>query len=260
MDDQKVIHAAGFGEARRESIFRVGSVSKLFNAVAVMQQVEAGKLDLDAPLPADVLPVNPFFDSPPVTLRQTLCHRSGLQRESPVGGYFDETQPGVAATVASVQPCVLATRPGAKTRYSNIAPTIAGHLVERTSGLLFEDYQHAHLLGPLGMANSAWTLARARRELILPSRMRVADGKGGWFNRPAPLFDLGTIPAGNLFSTVDDLAKFASALLRGGGREFCKPDTLSEMVAGAIRVAEKSPILRSWLYHWPVAGSPSDQP
>src|SRR4029434_2277746 len=50
VDDQKAVHAAGYGEARRDSIFRVGSISKLFNAIAVMQQVEAGKLDLDAPL------------------------------------------------------------------------------------------------------------------------------------------------------------------------------------------------------------------
>src|SRR5580658_2420432 len=188
VDDQKVVYAAGFGQARRDSVFRVGSVSKLFNALAVMQQVEAGKLDLDAPLPAEVRPLNPFIDNPPVTLRQTLCHRSGLPRESPAGGYFDDSQPGLEATVASMRSCVLATRPGAKTRYSNIAPSIAGLLVERASGLSFEDYQHRHLLEPLGMADSAWTLARAPRGRVIPSRMRVADGSGGWTLRPAPVF------------------------------------------------------------------------
>ena len=65
---------------------------------------------------------------------------SGLLRESPVGGYFDDSEPGLAATVASVRPCVLATRPGTVTRYSNLAPSIAGMLVERASGLSFEDY------------------------------------------------------------------------------------------------------------------------
>jgi serine beta-lactamase-like protein LACTB len=228
VDDQRIVYAAGFGEARRDSVFRVGSISKLFNAIAVMQQVEAGKLALDAPLPAEVLPLNPFPGAPPVTLRQILCHRSGLQRESTVGGYFDDSQPGLAATLASVRCCVLATRPGEKTRYSNVAPSIAGQLVERASGQSFGDYQRDHLLGPLGMTSSAWSLARTPRKRIVVSHMRVVDGHDGWKRRRAPLFDLGTLPAGNLFSTAEDLARFASALLADGGG-LVKPDTLREM-------------------------------
>ncbi len=228
VDDQRVVYAAGFGQARRDSIFRVGSVSKLLNAVAVLQQVEAGRLELDAALPADLLPLNPFIDNPPVTLRQLLCHRSGLQREAPVGGYYDDSEPGLAATVASVQPCVLATRPGAVTRYSNLAPSLAGLLVERASGLSFEDYQRTRLFNPLGMADSFWTRKQVPPGRLVTSHMRVADGGGGWIRRTAPVFDLGTIPAGNLFSTVDDLARFASALLAGGGG-LVKPETLVEM-------------------------------
>ncbi len=228
VDDQRVIYAAGFGEAKRDSIFRVGSISKLFNAVAVMQQVEGGKLDLDAPLPAAVLPLNPFAGEPPVTLRQMLCHRSGFQRESPLGGYFDASEPGLAATVASIRSCVLVTRPGEKTRYSNVAPSLAGHLVEQVTGQPFEEYQREHILASLGMTNSAWTLAHTPHKRIARSHMRVADGHGGWRRRAAPLFDLGTLPAGNLFSTAEDLAHFASALLAGGSG-LLKPETLQQM-------------------------------
>lgn len=230
VDDQQTIFSAGYGEANKDSLFRCGSISKLFNAVAVMQQVEAGKLDLDAPLQTygdGLLPVNPYPDSPPVTLRQILCHRSGLPREAPVGGYFDPAQPSLAATVASMAGTVLATRPGEKTRYSNVAPSIAGNLVEIVSVQPYEVYQHAHVLGPLGMSNSAWTLARTRQPIIV-SHMRVADGHGGWTRREAPLFDLGTIPAGNLFSSAEDLARFVSALA-AGGRGVLKPQTLAEM-------------------------------
>lgn len=228
VDDQRVVYASGFGEARRDSLFRVGSISKLFNAVAVMQQVEAGRLNLDAPVPPELLPLNPFADAPPVTLRQLLCHRSGLPRESAVGGYLDVSEPGLAATVASARAAVLATRPGEKTRYSNLGPSLAGFLVERASGMAFEDYQRERILGPLGMHSSAWTLARADRERIVGSWMRVADGRGGWRRIATPLFDLGTIPAGNLFSTVDDLARFASELLDGGGR-ILRPESLRAM-------------------------------
>jgi serine beta-lactamase-like protein LACTB len=238
VEDQRVVYAAGFGEARRDSVFRVGSVSKLFNAIAVMQQVEAGKMDLDAPLPFDVLPLNPFLDHPAVTLRQLLCHRSGLQREAPVGGYLDDSEPGLAATIASVRPCVLASRPGSVTRYSNLAPSIAGMLVERASGISFEDYQSARVLEPLGMACSAWTRTRVPRDRLVVCNMRVSDGHGGWTRRAAPVFDIGMIPAGNLFSTVDDLAKFASALLAGGGG-LVKPETLQEM--WRVQFKQKNP-------------------
>src|SRR5438105_4649990 len=120
VDDQRLVYSTGFGEAARDSVFRVGSISKLFTAIAVMQQVEAEKLDLDTAIPSELLPVNPFPGAPPVTLRQILCHRSGLQREAAIGGYFDDSEPGLAATVASVRPCVLVTRPGEKARNSNL--------------------------------------------------------------------------------------------------------------------------------------------
>ena len=228
IDDQKTIYLKGFGEAKEDSVFRVGSISKLFNAVAVMQQVEAGKLDLDAPIDAALLPTNPFPDAPPVTLRQLLCHRSGLQRETAVGSYFDDSEPGIEATVASLHHGVLVTRPGEVTRYSNIGPTLAGHLVEKASGMDFVSYQKEKVLKPLGMSDSAWLQKDLPEGRLVKAHMRVADGKGGWTRREAPVFDLGTIPAGNLYAPAGDLARFASALLADGGG-LLKPETLAEM-------------------------------
>jgi CubicO group peptidase (beta-lactamase class C family) len=227
IDDQRVVYAEGFGEAKRDSIFRVGSISKLFNAVGVMQQVEVGKLSLDAPLPEEVTPINPY-PGMKVTLRQILCHRSGFTRESMVGGYLDGSEPGLDATVASVSSSVLVTRPGEKTRYSNIAPSVAGWMVQKVSGEPFEDYQRKHILNPLGLTNSAWSLSHADRKRIVGSHIRIADGRGGFDRRQTPLFDLGTIPAGNLFSTAEDLGRFASALM-AGGRGILKTSTLEQM-------------------------------
>ena len=78
-------------------------------------------------------------------------------------------------------------------------------------------YMQENILGPLGMTNSAWTLARTSRDRLVISRMRVARGLGAWTSREAPLFDLGASPSGNLVSTVHDLAKFASAMMADGG-------------------------------------------
>lgn len=210
-DGQRIVHAAGYGEANVDSIFRAGSISKLFNAVAVMQLVEARRLDLDAPyatLPGAILPVNPFTGAPPITLRQMLSHRSGIQRESPIGGYLDGSQPTLASTCESVRGCVLVTPPNAKTRYSNIAPSLAGRTVEDVSGQSFETYQQEHLFEPMGMRNSAWLLKDVPGGKVIPSRLIVADGQGGFARETTPLFDLGTVPAGNLFSTAPDLARF----------------------------------------------------
>jgi len=139
-----------------------------------------------------------------------------------------EKVPGLLATVASIQPCVLATKPGEKTRYSNIAPSLAGHLVERATKMRFEEYQQKRLLEPLGMKSSAWTFSQVPQGRLIRSHMRLADGHGGWIRRDAPGFDLGTIPAGNLFTTAGDLARFASALLADGSG-LVKPETLKEM-------------------------------
>jgi CubicO group peptidase (beta-lactamase class C family) len=228
VENGKTIYANGYGEATRNSVFRVGSVSKLFNAVAVMKEVERGNLDLDAPIPQEVLPLNPFPDQPQITLRHLLSHRSGLQRESSLGGYYDDSQPTLAATVASLRDSVLVTRPGEKTRYSNIGPSLAGYLVEKSAGISFEAYQREHLLGPLEMSDSAWTLGNVPEGKLVRSHMRVADGNGGWKRQETPVFDLGTIPAGNLYSTVDDLAKFAIALMSDGGGIISK-SSLEEM-------------------------------
>lgn len=228
VDDQSVVYSAGFGEARRDSAFRVGSISKLFNAIAVMQQVEKGRLNLDAPLPVEVLPINPFPGTPPVTLRQLLCHRSGLPREAPVGGYLDGSAPTLASTVESLRDCVLVTQPGAKTRYSNTGPSLAGTMVERATGLDFEEYQRQHILSPLGITNAAWRLKNLPPGLLVPSHLRLADGRGGWRHVLTPVFDLGTIPAGNLFASALDLGRFASALIAGGAPMLGR-GTLDEM-------------------------------
>src|SRR5262245_16707528 len=98
VEDQTVVWAKGFGHADRahtrlaapETVYRVGSVSKLFTDLAVMQLVDEGKLDLDAPVARYLPEFRPDNRSGvPITLRHLMAHRSGLIREPPVGNYFD---------------------------------------------------------------------------------------------------------------------------------------------------------------------------
>ncbi|MGO9109537.1 MAG: serine hydrolase domain-containing protein [Thermoguttaceae bacterium] len=235
VDDQRIIYSAGFGNVKRDSIFRAGSISKLFNAVAIMQLVEQGKLDLDVPIETygpEFKIIVPFDNVPAITLRHLLCHRSGMIRESPVGGYFDFKEPGLAETVASIRSCVLVNPPNIKTRYSNIGPSIAGQILATVAGMEYARYQQEHLLKPMGMSSSSFVLAGIPRQRLAKSYMQVADGHGGFTEQEAPVFDLGTIPAGNLFTTAEDLARFVSMLAAGGragGRQIVSKATLDQM-------------------------------
>lgn len=243
VDDQRLVYVNGFGladarrrrPARADTVYRAGSISKLFTAVAAMQLVEQGRLDLDGPVtaydPAFGI-VNPFSNSPPITLRQLMCHRAGMIRESPVGGYFDASEPGVEQTVRSIAACALVHPPNTKTKYSNVGPTVVGHVVATVAGLPFEVYQRRQVLGPLGMVDSDFRLTRRLKGRLATGYLPVADGRGGFREIEAPQFELGTLPAGNLYTSAEDLARFLMFLFAEGtanGRALLKPESLAQM-------------------------------
>lgn len=243
VDDQKIVFSGGFGlddknsrkPATAKTVYRAGSISKLFTALSVMRLVEEGKLDLDEPVTTylpDFSIVVPFEDCPPITLRQLMCHRSGLIREAPAGGYLDDSEPTIDATVASVAPCVLTHRPNTTTKYSNLGVTVVGQAVARVSGMPFERFQRENVLGPMGLNSSGFALDGAMRERLSTSYMRVADGRGGFLEIETPHFELGTIPAGNLYTRAEDLARFLSILFAGGmagDERIINAETLEEM-------------------------------
>jgi CubicO group peptidase (beta-lactamase class C family) len=239
ISDQETILVRGFGLAdkqkrlpsRPDTVYRAGSISKLFTAMAAMQLVERGRLDIDKAV-TEILPgfyiINPFAE--PMTLRQLMCHRAGMVRESPVGSYFDDSEPGVAKTVASLSSCVLVHPPGTHTKYSNSGVTIVGHAVERASGMPFEQYAQKHLLDRLGMSDSGFVRTRGIRRNLATGYLRVAQADGGFREIATPVFELGTLPAGNLYTTAEDLARFVQALFRGA-TNVLRAETLAEMFA-----------------------------
>jgi CubicO group peptidase (beta-lactamase class C family) len=241
--DQEILFAAGFGfadETRRkpaaaDTVYRVGSISKLFTAISAMQLAERHRLDIDGPVHLHVAGfhiVNPFRESAPITLRQLMCHRSGMVREAPVGGYFDPGEPTAAATVDSLSDCVLVYPPNTRTKYSNSGLTLVGRAVELASGQAFAEYQQEHILHPLGMTSSAFLLNRDLKARLAQGRLQVANPDGHFREIIAPHFEFGILPAGNLYSTVEDLSRFLSCLFaegRGPDGPILKPGTLAEM-------------------------------
>ncbi len=221
VDGDRIVWARGFGEAdpvhhvpaTAETVYRVGSVSKLFTDVALMQLVERGRVSLDAPVTRylpDFHPHDPF--GTPITLRELTSHRAGLVREPPVGHYFDTTSPSLVATVRSLDSTTLLYRPGTHTKYSNAGIAAVGLVLERVGREPFPSYLARHLLAPLGMDESAFELTPALRSRLATGFMWTYDGH----EFEAPRFQLGESPAGSMYTTVTDLCRFMSAMFAGG--------------------------------------------
>jgi CubicO group peptidase (beta-lactamase class C family)/D-alanyl-D-alanine dipeptidase len=237
VDGDETVLALGLGDANArggkatpDTMYRVGSVSKLLTDVAVMQLGAAGKLDIDADvreyLP-DFKPRNPF--GVPITLRQLMSHQSGLVRESPVGHYFDDEEPSLAETVKSLNETSLIYKPGTRTKYSNAGVSVAGFVVERIAGKSFEDYIRDSLLGPLDMPVSGFRMSAAIEETLATAWMRSHHAP----RFVGPNFALGTLPAGNLYSSMNELSHFLIAALNGGqfrGKHVIDEKTLASML------------------------------
>jgi serine beta-lactamase-like protein LACTB len=238
VDDQKVVWAAGFGfqdrerkvPASAETVYRVGSVSKLFTDVAVMQLVEEGKLDLDADVAKYVPEFKPAYKEGEkrVTLRMLMSHRSGLVREPPVGNYFDPSEPSLEKSVLSLNGLPPVYPPGSRTKYSNAGVGVVGYVVQKSQGEEYAKYVRRRVLDALGMKSSSFTPTPDVKKRLAEAVMWTYHGR----EFPAPTFQLGVAPAGCMYSTVLDLAKFQSCLFAGGkltGKQLLKPETLAEM-------------------------------
>lgn len=237
VDDQEVVWARGFGFADPENkvaatantIYRVGSVSKLFTDIGIMQLVERGEIDLDAPVTQylpDFSPHNPF--GKPITLRQLMSHRAGLVREPPVGHYFDPTEPSLAQTVASLNTTTLVYEPETRIKYSNAGIAVVGYVLEHLAQKPFPDYLQKTVLDPMGLSMSAFAPNAQTNAYLAKAKMWSYDGR----EFDAPTFELGMTPAGSMYSTVLDLAQFTKVLFNGGkgpDGQVLKPETLEQM-------------------------------
>jgi CubicO group peptidase (beta-lactamase class C family)/D-alanyl-D-alanine dipeptidase len=238
VDDQEVVWATGFGLERKDpqrradenTLYRVGSVSKLFTDLAVLQLVEEGRLDLDASVSTylpEFQPQNPFDRK--ITLRQLMSHRSGLVRESPIGNYFDPEEPSLEQTVKSLNSTALIYEPESRTKYSNAGIAVVGLTLEKMGKKRFADEIRNRVLTPLGMDQSSFELTPEVRSRLAQAEMWTHDGR----TFEAPVFELGTSPAGNLYASVSDVAKFAQAVFNNGQGQvgpIISPETLKSML------------------------------
>lgn len=219
--DGEVLLQKGYGYADLEArepvdpertLFRPGSVSKLFTWTAVMQLVEQGRVDLDADLNQYIDFEIPPRDGKAITLRQVMTHTTGMEEQ--IRGLITSRSEELVPLGDALKRWVPRRihEPGATPAYSNYATALAGYVVERVSGESFDDYVERHILGPLGMASSSF-----RQPLPEALARRMSRGyKSASDGEPQDYEYISLAPAGSLAATGADMARFMLAHLQGG--------------------------------------------
>jgi CubicO group peptidase (beta-lactamase class C family) len=229
--DGKLLFAKGYGFADvqnkkpvspQETLFRPGSISKLFTWTAIMQLYEQGKLDLDHD-------INEYLDfkipdafGKPITLKNVMTHTPGFEEQ--IKDLFD-TKP-VSPNLGQYLKTHIPARiypPGTVPAYSNYATAVAGYIVERVSGRPFEQYVAENIMRPLKMTHSTFSQPLPQELAPLMSGgYRLGSDSAGPFEIVNPF------PAGSLSSTASDMAQFMMAHLQDGqlgDARILKPET-----------------------------------
>ncbi len=230
--DGQVLTQRGFGyadAAKRtpvdpaRTLFRPGSVSKLFTWTAVMQQVEAGKIDLDKDVNIYLDFKIPLKDGKPVTMRQLMTHTAGFEEHGKLTMFEDKKfQIPLGDLVKGGIPNRIYT-PGTTPSYSNYGTALAGYIVERVTKMSFDDYVEQRIFQPLGMAQSTF-----RQPLPKAFAPWMATGYRQLSAGPSKFEIVGPSPAGGLSSTGADMGKFMIAHLNQGAG-LMKPETARMM-------------------------------
>lgn len=207
--------------ARPQTVYRIGSISKPITAVAVMQLVEQGKVDLDK----DARVYVPEFPAKehPFTVRQLLGHLSGIRHYKQNEGESTRPYPTVLESLDRFKEDPLLFKPGERYYYSTYAYTLLARVVENVSGLSFEEYLQKHLFDPANMKESYLEKQRA----IIPWRARGYYRNANGEIQNSQLADMSyKWGGGGMLCTSADLCRFGMAIL---DQRLLKPETREMM-------------------------------
>lgn len=235
--DGKVFLEKGYGYSNVEkkipvspesTIFRIGSVSKLFTSTAVMQLKEQGRIEINKDV-NDYLKVFKIENkySKPVTMYNLLTHTAGFDDRWTGAAAPDYTKVMSLGEYLSKNMPEIIREPGNVTQYSNHGMTLAGHIVEEVSGMPFDEYIIGNITKPLGMNN---TYPRIMQGMVNNLALEYVYKNGSY--KPMQLYDFNIYPAGSVCSTSSDMAKFMIAHLNNGSlgeSRILKDETAKDM-------------------------------
>lgn len=226
VEGDKIAYFRGYGRARGsrrrgetpgpQTPFFIGSLTKSFTALAVMQLVEAGKVELDAPVQRYLawFRVADPGASARMTVRHLLNQTSGLPTMAGELALAENDSPDALERQVRALSTLKITRPvGSTVQYCNLNYNILGLIVETASGETYADYVQNHIFNPLQMTHSHTSKEAAKQD-------GLAQGHRHWFGYPIPAPDLpipgGSLPSGQLISCAEDMAHYLIAHLNGG--------------------------------------------
>ncbi len=239
----QIVYLKGYGQADASgrpvtphTPFIIGSISKTFTALAVMQLVASGKVELDAPVQR-YLPWFRVADpqaSAHITVRSLLNHTSGLPQKADTFVWTDQDD-GVLERAVRYLKTVALARPVGTFGYSNANYQILGLIVQTVSGQSYEAYVEQHLFAPLDMQASFTSQQQAQQH-------GMATGYRWWFGFPIPAtlpYLRAELPAGYLISSAQDMAHYLIAQVNGGqyrNRSILSPQGIAFMQTRPARV------------------------
>lgn len=261
VDGDTIVHYRGFGRARPggerpapQTPFFIGSLTKSITALAVMQLVEAGKVELDAPVQR-YLPWFRVADpqaSAQMTVRHLLNQTSGLPMMLGMADLANrDSRPDATERQMRALSTFKLTRPvGSRFEYTNTNYNILGLIIETASGESYSDYVQRHIFDPLDMSHSYTSQADAKQN-------GLAMGHRYWFGHPFPATNLSippaSLPSGQLISSTEDMAHYLIAHLNGGrygDAQILSPAGIDEMHSPAAEINEMGMSFGSYGMGW----------
>jgi CubicO group peptidase (beta-lactamase class C family) len=223
------------------TLFRPGSVSKLFTWTAVMQLVQAGKLNLDADINTYLDFKIPPKDGKPITLRNLMTHTPGFSETAKYLIEFGDKHPQPLGKILARWVPDRIYAPGTMPAYSNYGASVAGYIVERVSGEPFDAYVQRHIFAPAGMTHSTF-------DQPLPAGLKPYMSKAykPGTSEPQPYEVIGMAPAGALASTGADMGRFMIAHLN---HSLISAQTAQLMYANANKPYPDLPAMALGFYH-----------
>lgn len=224
VEGDQIVHTKGFGNSgpggstpTPQTPFFIGSLTKSFTSLAVMQLVEEGKIDLDAPI-QQYLPWFTLADAgaaSKITVRQLMIQTSGISQIPGMIGLanFDDSANGGERQARELSSLIPSNQPGETWEYSNVNFNLLGLIIEAVSGQTYTEYVQDHIFTPLDMKHSYVSKEAAQQD-------GLAVGNQQWFGFPIAVADqrvpVASLPSGQLIASAEDMAHYLIAQLNQG--------------------------------------------
>lgn len=238
VDQGELVYATGYGfqdkekevKASANSVYRIGSCTKSFTALSLMQLQEAGKIDIKEPiqtyLPA--IKIQSRFNDPnPIAIRNILSHSSGLPSDM-LNGFFCDNPPSMDWVIQELNKMTMSAPAGYQHAYSNIGYGLLGKLISEASGLSYAEYLEKEIFQPLGMKDS-WVEFEPNRDALYAR----AYFDGELVKEPM----IRDQAAGLIHSSVVDMGEYLKMLLGDGqlgSNRIASSASIAEMEADAL--------------------------